>query len=479
MKDMSIERGPFQPTWESLRQFQCPEWYRDAKLGIWSHWGPQAVPAYGDWYARNMYIQGDDQYRYHVRRFGHPSVVGYKDIVKLWKAEKFDPEALMDLYVDAGAKYFVAQAAHHDNFHLWDSRHHPWNAVKVGPKRDIVGAWRDVARRRGLRFGLSEHIGASFSWWVVNKGADATGPWAGVPYDGNDPTFGDFYLPNRDAKGYPDEWYTSNPAWASLWLTYVKEIIDLFEPDLLYTDGGVPFGEVGLQAIAHLYNTSAALHRGINEAVYTQKDRSEEVFPVGVLDIERSQRPDVPPQTWQTDTCVGQWFYDYKAEYKTPKQVAEILVDVVSKNGNLLLNIPQRADGSLDEECLYILDRMARWIKVNGEGIYGTRPWQRATEGPSQVAIDHFKEDPVEWTAEDFRFTVKGGDVYAFQMKWPEEGKTVIRSLAAGSVPRVGSVMLLGCADPVTFEQTERGLVINLPPEKPCEYVHCFRIGIG
>ncbi len=479
MQNLVVETGPFEPTWESLRQFRCPEWFRDAKLGIWAHWGPQSVPMYGDWYARQMYIEGSDQYRYHLRRFGHPSEFGYKDIVRLWKAEQFDPDALMRLYVAAGAKYFVAQAAHHDNFHNWNSSHHPWNAVQVGPGRDIVAQWRDAARAAGLPFGLSEHMGATFSWWVVNKGSDTAGPWAGVPYDGNDREYEDLYLPNRGAKSFPEEWYTSNPWWPEQWFAYAKELIDLYEPDLLYSDGGVPFETIGLHAIAHLYNSSAGRHGGVNQAVYTLKDRNEQVYSVGVLDIERSQLPDVSPHVWQTDTCVGHWFYDYKAKYKTPTQVAEILVDVVSKNGNLLLNIPQRPDGSIDDECRYILDGMARWIAVNGEGIYGTRPWTHATEGPSQVVIAEFKEDPVSWTIEDFRFTSKGDTVYAFLMKWPEGGRTVIRSLGQGKVPPVAAVRLLGSDAAVPFEQTGRGLAIETPEQKPCDYVQCFRIDLA
>lgn len=479
MHDLSIERGPFEPSWESLRGYRCPEWFRDAKLGIWAHWGPQSVPMYGDWYAQHMYEEGSDQYRYHLRRYGHPSRFGYKDIIALWKAERFEPEALMRLYVDAGARYFVAQAAHHDNFHNWNSQHHRWNAVAMGPGKDIVGLWRDAARQQGLRFGLSEHMGASFSWWVANKGADVAGAWAGVPYDGNDPEYEDLYLPNRGAKGWRQEWYTSNPRWHERWFIYAKELVDVYQPDLLYSDGGVPFGEIGLHLIAHLYNTSARRNAGHNEAVYTQKDRDPQVFTVGVLDIECSQLPEAMPHVWQTDSFIGNWFYDVRAVYKTPKHVAEILVDVVSKNGNLLLNIPQRPDGTIDDECRYILDCMAAWIAVNGEGIYGTRPWIQAAEGPSQVVIDRFKEEPVAWTIEDFRFTAKGNTVYAFQMKWPEGGKTVIRSLALGRTERVSSVTLLGHGAPLPFEQGGRSLAIDLPEEKPCAYVQCYRIALG
>ncbi len=477
---MEIEKGPFEPTWESLRTFECPDWFRDAKFGIWSHWGPQSVPMYGDWYARHMYVEGSDQYRYHIRKFGHPSQFGYKDVISLWKAERFDPEGLMDLYVQAGARYFVAQAAHHDNFHNWNSSSHPWNAVKMGPGRDIIGLWQAAARARGLPFGFSEHMGATFTWFKPNKGADKAGPYAGVPYDGNDPAYENLYLPNRNAGDLgAGEWYTRDPWWHQKWFGYVKELIDLYQPDLLYSDGGVPFGEYGLNIVAHLYNTSARRSGGRNQAVYTQKDRNVDVLSVGVFDIERSQRPDIFPYVWQTDTSVGDWFYNVRDVYKTPQQVIEMLVDIVSKNGNLLLNIPQRPDGTLDDECLYLLHRLAEWIEVNGEGIYGTRPWKVCGEGPSQVIIEGFREDAVDWTIEDFRFTTRDGRLYVFQMKWPEGGKTVIRSLSSASAPPVARVTVLGDAGPVKFEQTPRGLAIDLPMRKPVEFVQYYRIDFG
>ena len=288
MSTSPIEQGPFEPTWESLRQFQCPDWFRDAKFGIWSHWGPQSVPMYGDWYARHIYVEGSDQYRYHIRRYGHPSRVGWKDMVHQWKAENFDPEALMDLFVAAGAKYFVAQGAHHDNFHNWNSRHHRWNSVNMGPRKDIVALWQKAAQSHGLRFGITEHIGATFTWYGVTKGADLNGPYAGVPYDGNDPAYEDFYLPNQGAD-LKKEWYTNNPWWHQKWFSYVKDLIDQFQPDLLYSDGGVPFGQYGLDIVAHLYNSSAKTRGGANEAVYTQKDRNIDVLSVGVFDIERSR----------------------------------------------------------------------------------------------------------------------------------------------------------------------------------------------
>jgi alpha-L-fucosidase len=478
-----IKKGPFEPTFESLRTYECPEWFRDAKLGIWSHWGAQSVPMYGDWYARNMYYEGSEQYLYHIRHYGHPSKFGYKDLVQLWKAEKFDPDSLMDLYVDAGAKYFVAQAMHHDHFFNYDSKIHRWNSVNMGPKKDIIGLWKSAAEKKGLPFGFSEHLGATFSWWKWNKGSDKEGAYKGVPYDGNDPAYEDLYLPNREhydpnQKFWDLEpWFSPNKWWHQRWFDIMRELIDLYEPDFLYTDGGLPFGEnmyeAGLNAVAHLYNTSAANHNGKNNAVYTQKDRQKEIYSVGVLDIERSQSPEIKPEPWQTDTCLGDWFYNVRSVYKKPGHVIEILVDIISKNGNLLLNVPQKPDGTIDDECTYTLEEMAKWIKVCKEGVFGTRPFRAAGEGYSKVHIEGFKEDAVDWTSSDFRFTTKGNTLYAFQMRWPEDNRAVIKSLTPAE--KVKNVRLLGVGN-VPFEQPYGTLVIKLPDKKPTEYVNCIAI---
>jgi alpha-L-fucosidase len=472
-----IAEGPFDPTWESLRQFQCPDWFRDAKLAFWSHWGPQSVPRYGDWYARHMYVEGHDQYRHHWRVYGHPSKVGYKDLVQLWKAEKFDPEGLMSLFVEAGARYFVGQAMHHDNFDNFDSKHQRWNSVNVGPKKDIVGLWHAAAKAKGLPFGLTEHLGASFNWFAVNKGSDKSGPYAGVLYDGNDPDYQDLYYPNQGYSLTRDggwHWYTDNESFHAHWFARIKNVIDRYQPDMLYSDGGVPFGEIGLRIIAHLYNTSAALH-GSNRAVYTQKDTNPQVYTVGVLDIERGQRNEIAEHPWQTDTSVGDWFYNVRDVYKTPQHVLEMLVDIVSKNGNLCLNIPQLPDGSLDDECDFLLRRMAAWMKQNDEGIFGSRPWETSGEGPSTSQGGAFKEDALDWTPEDFRFTQKGGTLYAYQMRRPENGQAVIRSLASGEARRVAGVRLLGHGR-IEYTQTAEGLQITLPQVEPVEGPHGFAI---
>lgn len=480
---MEIKKGPFEATFESLRTYECPDWFKDAKLGIWSHWGAQSVPMYGDWYARNIYYEGTEQYLYHLRHYGHPSRFGYKDLVQLWKAENFDPDRLMDLYVAAGAKYFVAQAMHHDNFFNYDSKIHRWNSVNMGPKKDIVALWKKASMKKDIPFGLTEHLGATFSWWRANKGSDKEGAYKGIPYDGNDPIFEDLYLPNHEHYN-PDQkfaeldpWFTSNKQWHQKWFDIVREFIDLYQPELLYTDGGLPFGEnmyeAGLHAVAHLYNTSAANHGGKNIAVYTQKDRKQEIYSVGVLDIERSQSPDIKPETWQTDTCVGHWFYDVRSVYKKPGHVIEILVDIIAKNGNLLLNIPQKPDGTIDDECTYIVKEMAKWNKVCHEGVHGTRPFRVAGEGNAKVHIEGFSEDAVDWSSSDFRFTTKNNTIYAFQMRWPDNNRAVIKSLTPAD--KVKAVRLLGVGN-VPFEQPYGTLVVNLPDERPTEYVNCLAI---
>ena len=481
----------FEPTFESLRTYTAPDWFRDAKFGIWSHWGPQSVPMFGDWYARNMYIEGTPQYEYHLRHYGHPSKFGYKDICALWKAEKFDPEALAERYYRAGARYLMTQATHHDHFFNYGSRINRMNSVNVGPKKDILALWKAAADRLGMPFGMSEHLGASFSWWRVNKGCDHSGPYAGVPYDGNDPAWQDFYHANQEHgtenPGDCSPWYTPNPAFRDYWLRCVSEMIDRFQPDLLYTDGVLPFGEHwmgtqgtpdpaayrhGLEAVARLYNTSVEKH-GSNQAVYLQKDRRPEIYQVGVLDIEKSQLPGIMPEPWHTDTCIGNWFYDVRNPYKQPEQIIEMLVDIISKNGVMLLNILQRPDGTIDEEAEFILDRIGEWFRINGEAVYGTRPWRVFSEGETRVKIDGFTEEKTEWGREDYRFVQKGHFVYAFLMGAKGGETAVIRSFGDQDVH---SVELLG-AGPLEFRREMGLLLVRLPERLPSRCANALKIG--
>jgi alpha-L-fucosidase len=471
---LAIASGPFQPTMESLTNYHCPDWFRDAKFGIWAHWGPQAVPMEGDWYAKQMYQQGSPDYKDHLARFGHPSTNGYKDIIPLWKAENWEPDRLMALYKKAGAKYFVSMGSHHDNFFLWNSKLHRWNAVNMGPHRDVVGDWQKAARKQGLYFGVSEHLGASFTWFQDSHKSDATGPFAGVAYDGANPEYQDLY--HFPAEKGDTGWYSNNPRWQHQWFTEIKELVDNYHPDLLYTDGGVPFGnEVGRSLIAHLYNDNASHHGGKAMVVYNCKQKSEGRW---VEDLERGVMPGINPYPWQTDTSIGDWFYNKNWKFRPLSWTIHMLVDIVSKNGNLLLNVVQRPDGSLDAEVEQMLEQMSSWMAVNGEAIHGTRPWLVYGEGPVRTKGGHFKED-FAYTAQDIRFTTQGKTLYAFALGWPQDGKLVIKSLAKtadAKENKIARIELLGHRGRLDFTQTVDGLVVNLPDTKLSEIACALKI---
>jgi alpha-L-fucosidase len=482
VKSPAIAPGPFQATAESLKAYQTPEWFRDAKFGIWAHWGPQAVARSGDWYARWMYVPGHRHYEHHLKHYGHPSKAGYKDLIPLWTAEKFDPEGLMELYVAAGAKYFVSMGVHHDNFDLWNSRHHRWNAAAMGPKRDIVGAWRDAARKRGLRFGVSEHLGASHNWFRPSQQFDHFWPKFGVDYDGANPEYSDLYHPKHDEiyKGNSETWYTTNTAYHQVWLRRIRDLVDSYQPDLLYSDGGMPFGEVGRSLVAHFYNRS--MKHGRVDAVYNCKALgSGEFYPEAcVQDVERGVMSGVNPLPWQTDTSNGDWFFADGDKYKTAPEVIRMLADIVSKNGNLLLNVALYPDGSLPPESQTLVNELAPWMRVNAEAIHGTRPWVVHGEGPTETAAGAFKES-AEYTAQDIRFTTKGASLYAITLGEPG-GAVAIKSLGrlAGLERRaVRNVRLLGVPQPLKFQQTDTALVIELPQRLPTGHASAFRISFG
>lgn len=469
-----IAPGRFQPTMDSLTNYSCPEWFRDAKFGIWAHWGPQAVPMDGDWYARGMYEPGNKHYTYHTNHYGHPSEFGYKDIIPLWKAEKWDPDRLMQLYQKAGAKYFVSMGSHHDNFYLWNSKLHPWNSVRMGPKRDVVGEWQKAAKKYGLRFGVSEHLGASFTWFQSSHRADKSGPKAGVPYDGANSNYWDLY--HFPAEPGDTGWYSKNPKWHQQWYERIRELVDGYQPDLLYTDGGVPFGnEVGLSMIAHFYNQDAARHGGRVEAVYACKQKSEGRW---AEDLERGIMPKIDPYPWQTDTSIGDWYYNRDWKFQPVRWVIHMLVDNVSKNGNLLLNVVQRPDGSLDPEVEQMLQELAEWNQVHGEAVFGTRPWLVYGESAIKVKGGHFKED-FSYNAKEIRFTTKGGMLYAIALGWPEDGHLVIRSLAkpdGEDVNQITALSLLGYSGQVAWKQSAEGLVVTLPAQKVSAHTVALKI---
>ena len=465
-----IADGPFKPSMDSLKQYQCPDWFRDAKFGIWAHWGPQAVPMDGDWYARGMYEPGNKHYKYHLAHYGHPSEFGYKDIIPLWKAEKWDPDRLMQLYQKAGAKYFVSMGTHHDNFFLWNSKLHNWNSVNMGPKRDVVGDWQKAAQKYGLKFGVSEHLGASFTWFQSSHRADKTGPKAGVPYDGADPKWQDLY--HFPAEPGDKDWYSKNPKWHQQWYNEIQELVDNYHPDLLYTDGGVPFGnQAGLSMIAHLYNSSAARNGGQVQVIYNCKQKSEGRW---VEDLERGIMRKIDPYPWQTDTSIGDWYYNRNWKFRPVSWVIHMLVDNVSKNGNLLLNVVQRPDGSLDPEVEEMLQQLAQWNAIHGEAIFGTRPWLVYGESSVKVKGGNFGED-YKYNAREIRFTTKGATLYALALGWPADGKLVVKSLAE-EAGKINAVSLLGYNGKVDWRQSAEGLIVSLPEQKVSEYTCAVRI---
>jgi len=480
------EEGPFAATRASLGSYQVPDWFRDAKFGMWAHWGPQSAVEFGDWYARLLYMQGTDQYNYHTEHYGHPSKFGFKDTIPSWKAEKFDPAALIRRYKKAGARYFMSMGVHHDNFDLWNSTHNRWNAAKMGPGIDIVGAWRKAARDEGLRFGVSEHLWITYKWFSTSHGSDKTGPFAGIHYDGADPAFKDYYVDSDDVWNAPDLPWNEDDIpnwWKRHWHDRITDLIDQHEPDFLYSDGSMPFQEYGYSVVSHLYNVSARLNGGKVDAVYFSKRDRDSELGACVLDRERGVLDDILPRPWQTDTCIGEWHYKRGARYKTPKVVIDMLVDIVSKNGNLMLNVPLPASGMPDMEELAVVDEITAWMATNSEGIHGSRPWKKFGEGAPDQPADQksktFNESARRaLDATDVRFTTKGDALYAFVMGTPVF-RTLIRSLATDTALKVGRVTgveLLGHDAKLTWTQDRSGLSIDIPDGLPAGHAACFRI---
>lgn len=491
---IEIAKGPFQPTRESLKAYRIPTWFRDAKFGIWAHWGPQSAAEYGDWYARRMYVQGERQYDYHVKTYGHPTKFGFKDVVATWKADQFDPDHLMQLYKNAGARYFCSMGVHHDNFDLWNSKYQPrWNAVAAGPKKDIVGLFRKAALKQGMKFAVSEHLSNSYNWFATAHSSDKAGPYAGIPYDGADARDADLYhslpkdydLSNLKATGPGAMSRVAPDEWKQLYFRRIKDLIDQYEPDLLYTDGGIPFDDYGLNLVAHLYNASAARNTGQAAAIYASKSRQDCAEGTCLLDFERGLAQGIPDNPWQTDTCIGHWHYDKEATatYKSPKTIIDMLVDIVSRNGNLMLNFPLPNSGALDPEELRILAEITKWMAVNSEGIHGTRPWRMFGDGPIATApapaagAPRFNEQTrKDLNAAEVRFTSKGTTLYAFVMGWPEK-ETLIRPLGTGNAGmKVANVTLLGFKGKLQWTQDAEGLKVQMPAAKPCDYAITLKV---
>ena len=496
--------GPYEGTVESLSGWTCPEWFRDAKFGIWAHWGPQCQPEDGDWFARNMYEEKWGGYRYTIDARDHPSRFGFKDWIHEWKAQNWDPDALVKLYKETGAKYFMALANHHDNFDLYDSKYQEWNSVDVGPEKDIVGGWAEACRKYGLRLGVSVHAARAWNWYEPSRGSDSKGPLAGVPYDG--------WLTKEDGKGTwwegldPQELYeqrhplskdsnhwnweedfvvTPDQAYCDKLYNRTVQLIDDYNPDMVYFDDTYlplwPVSDAGLKIVAHGYNRN-------RDIVFTGKVLTPWQKKTILWDVERGAPDAIQELPWQTCTCIGSWHYDkhiyYQDRYKTASQVITMLVDVVSKNGNLLLSIPLKGDGTPDPTELRIVKEIGHWMQINGESIYETRPWVIYGEGPTAenknpIQAQGFNEGRLKYTAADIRFNKKGDKVlYVTLMGIPEEDIVVkaLGSKTAQNTRKIKSVTLLGSEEKVTWTQSKETLTIAKPADTPSPEALVYKV---
>ena len=443
----AVPPGPDEATWDSVRaNYQMPEWFRDGKFGIFLHWGLYAVPAHGsEWYLKHMY--GDRAtVQWHTEHFGPPDRFGYKDFIPMFTAARWDPAGWARLFKEAGAKYVVLTAEHHDGFSLWDSALNPWNAVRMGPKRDLVGDLATAVRAEGLKFGVSNHSIEHYTF--IN-------PLPGLKTDLEDPRYATFY------------WVDHNDAnltrFLELWVEKNDELIDKYRPDLIYFDNGVNariYDPLKLRVAAYYFNRAAAWGK---QVTFATKDSA--YLAGSILDYERQSRAPttLQPEVFQVDDSVFQrWGYLTDAHYWNVGEIVDHLVENVCRNGNLLLNFAPKPDGTLPDEQVALLRGIGRWLAINGEAIYGTRPWVEAGEGALTL------ERGQRYTGRDIRFTTKGGALYAFLMAWP--GASVeITSLAAGapSAGEVTRVELLGHAGELAFHQGTSGLEVVLPAEPP------------
>ena len=477
--DKEAKAGPFQPTWESLKTYQVPAWYQDAKFGIFLHWGVYSVPAFGnEWYPRRMYIQGSREFEHEVAAHGPQTKFGYKDFIPEFKAEKFDAAAWADLFRKAGAKYVMPVGEHHDGFAMYNSELTDWCAAKMGPHRDTAGELEKAVRAAGMHFAMSSHRAEHY--FFMNGGRE-------FDSDVQDPRFAAFYGPahagvtdknHQEWMAHPDAAYMDD------WLARTTEIVQRYHPEIVWFDWWIQTKEFEpyLQRFAAFYYNDAA-RRGSTAAI----NYKFKAYPDGaaVLDIERGQLDKPRPLFWQTDTSISvkSWGYIENDTFRTPESLIRQLVDIVSKNGALLLNVGPKSDGTIPEQAQAILLDMGRWLAVNGEAIYGTRPWTVSGEGPTKVAGGSFHDTATgPYTSQDIRFTKKGDTLYAIALGWPADGKLTIRSLAEGSAGDLGAitgVRMLGSDRTVQWKRDGEGLKIELPAQKTGEYAWAFRIAHG
>ncbi len=473
--DEVIAAGPYRDSWESLHDYPVPQWYRDSKFGIFIHWGVYSVPAFGsEWYPRNMYIEGSEEFEHHVKTYGPQKEFGYKDFIPMFKAEKFDASEWMQLFQDAGARYVMPVAEHHDGFQMYDSDLSEWCASKMGPKRDVLGELKAEADRHGLVLCASSHRAENYWFYNGSRTFDS-----GIEGDGLVEPYGFRDAAIQDNTGVDDS--PASREHLEIWLARTCELVDKYHPKIVWFDWWIQnhsFKPYLKKFAAYYYNRAAQW----GEEVAINYKYEAYAYSTAVFDIERGQLSAIRPRFWQTDTAVAKnsWGYTENNEFKSPVDIVCDLIDIVSKNGCLLLNIGPKSDGTITDEDKHVLLEIGKWLRVNGESIYGTTYWQVFGEGPTQIKDGAFTDtERTGFTSEDIRFTYKAPYIYANVLVWPKDGRVSIHSLGWKTFNgAVTGVELLGYDNPLTFEHSDDFLTIKAEGKIDTDYPVCLKIKI-